>query len=450
MAHDHRLVQTATLGGRRSQEPAFLPMTRSEALEFKRRHHASTFWCGDLLGGCGGRLGIKIYWDRVAHFAHHSSTNRCTRQHGGIDSADHLYAGKHVNRWLSGQGLPERRPHFDGDFATGGSCHRLTLPATDEHPAIFFEFTERMDAGLERLLDHMADRSPSWLVQRNPDLVHRLVRADGHALRFRMRTEGFERVVDIGVTSYGGHTQWHPISECSLTREGITSPCLDELRKKRNRREAGPRSASASTRDPARIPDQGIRPHPLVSGLRLCLDERDWSGVRHFAERLRLYLSTSSDPTITRHRSEVQQLLRESADALDRFQPRTAVTRIPARNTAAPSPRTSPKQGSSGRPGSEQRPPGIYAVPEQAGAKPARSEPKRPRKPRKNKKKTRRQVAEPRARAQRNEAPDQLNASVHARADELIKESGQRPEPGPVVDENALRKLQERFNTRLR
>lgn len=35
------------------------------------RGDRDTFWCGLLLGGCGGRPTTKLYTDRVCHFAHH-------------------------------------------------------------------------------------------------------------------------------------------------------------------------------------------------------------------------------------------------------------------------------------------------------------------------------------------------------------------------------------------
>ncbi|MFJ9557740.1 hypothetical protein ACIRPH_28350 [Nocardiopsis sp. NPDC101807] len=66
MTYDHRLVQTATLGGRRSDEPVFLPMERHLALSFRDRHQDATFWCGELLGGCGGQVGVENYLDFLA------------------------------------------------------------------------------------------------------------------------------------------------------------------------------------------------------------------------------------------------------------------------------------------------------------------------------------------------------------------------------------------------
>ncbi|MBB5489603.1 hypothetical protein [Nocardiopsis metallicus] len=398
MTYDHRMVQTATLGGRLSYDPVFLPMERHLALEFKDRDPEATFWCGELLGGCGGQLGVKIYWEKVAHFAHHSSTNQCTRQFGGIDSADHLFAGKHVNRWLSANGLTQREPRFEGDFDTGGTCHRLTLPAIGEEPTILFEFTKHVNPGVQRLLSQGLDRPQAWFVQNNSELVQRLTRTDGHALRFRMRTEGFERRVDVGTTSPDGQTWWRPIEECSLEIEHRSSPPPMALPK--------PVVAPAPMPNPrargrSREPGQ-ILPHPRIERLRTALKQGDWKEARQSSDRLLWLLKGAKDIGITHYRGEAEELLEISRKALRHLMPRATLTVHSQERVTAPSttPVPAPRQS--------QPTPKTAGIPTQ----PRRS---------KNKKQNRRRGS---------------TSAVPA----------QRSELATKVDENALLKLQERFN----
>ncbi|GAB2490413.1 hypothetical protein GCM10026982_13370 [Nocardiopsis aegyptia] len=274
---------------------------------------------------------MRIYRDRVAHFAHHSSTNECTRRYGGIDSADHLYAGKQVNRWLRAQGLSQRRLRFDGDFQRGGACHRVTLPATDEYPAITFEFTSHLGAGLERLLDDSETSPSTWLAKDNPPLVRRFIGEHGHALRFRMRTEGLDRVMDIGVVPSNRLPEWYPLSDFSLGPEGFAGPGLrTPPRDPRTQRKAAP----------ARKPHPSVHAPPLVeqmmAGLRNSLDKRDRASAKHFATRLRPYLSTD-DPGAVRHRTRIQELLTEATRLLGRSSVDSLIMMIPNKPVDPPS-----------------------------------------------------------------------------------------------------------------
>lgn len=81
-----------------------------------RRHGDDTFWCGLLLGGCGGQLTTKLYTDRVCHFAHHPGPDGlphvCGRRARGVASADHLYVKSAAAAWFRG-----RSDQADFDFA---------------------------------------------------------------------------------------------------------------------------------------------------------------------------------------------------------------------------------------------------------------------------------------------------------------------------------------------
>ncbi|WP_149564496.1 MULTISPECIES: hypothetical protein [Streptomyces] len=65
---DTRLIQTAVLGSRSSDQPVVLPQEAHNLDESRRRYHADRFWCGTLLGGCGEELTTKRYTGRSATF----------------------------------------------------------------------------------------------------------------------------------------------------------------------------------------------------------------------------------------------------------------------------------------------------------------------------------------------------------------------------------------------
>jgi hypothetical protein len=83
------------LSSAESEEPLMLPMEAIELDVFRHRYRGETFWCGTLLGGCGGQLTTKLYMDRACHFAHHPDPDglphACGRRARGVNSADHLY-----------------------------------------------------------------------------------------------------------------------------------------------------------------------------------------------------------------------------------------------------------------------------------------------------------------------------------------------------------------------
>ncbi|PZT69617.1 hypothetical protein DN402_24600 [Streptomyces sp. SW4] len=90
--------------------PARHPPEEPHNLDRFRRHfHGKRFWCGTLLGGCGGELMTKRYETKVCHFAHypdHTGTAPvCHRVANGADSADHLFIKRDLTAWLKAQGI---------------------------------------------------------------------------------------------------------------------------------------------------------------------------------------------------------------------------------------------------------------------------------------------------------------------------------------------------------
>lgn len=114
MRGDNRQIQTAVLGGADSEEPLMLPLEAIELDAFCRRHDQDSFWCGLLLGGCGGQLTTKLYTDRVCHFAHHPGADgHCGHRGRGVASADHLYVKAAASAWLRAAGDPGGKVRFD-------------------------------------------------------------------------------------------------------------------------------------------------------------------------------------------------------------------------------------------------------------------------------------------------------------------------------------------------
>ncbi|MFI1370294.1 competence protein CoiA family protein [Streptomyces griseochromogenes] len=146
MPRDQRLVQTAVIGHTESEIPVVLPMRAGEVALFRRAHAADTFWCGRWLGGCGGRLTIKTYEDRVCHFAHIADPGRgpCRRAAVGVASTDHLYIKQQILAWLAGQSvtarasIPEDVDRLGAEvlFEPGGhGCLRVLLDTQAALPA---------------------------------------------------------------------------------------------------------------------------------------------------------------------------------------------------------------------------------------------------------------------------------------------------------------------------
>ncbi|MEV5775837.1 competence protein CoiA family protein [Streptomyces antimycoticus] len=106
---DTRLVQTAVIGTRDSDQPVILPEEPYNLDQFRRHFQQKRFWCGTLLGGCGEELMTKRYESKVCHFAHFPDRTglapTCHRVANGADSPDHLFIKRDLTDWLKTQGV---------------------------------------------------------------------------------------------------------------------------------------------------------------------------------------------------------------------------------------------------------------------------------------------------------------------------------------------------------
>ncbi|MGW0797118.1 hypothetical protein [Streptomyces sp. NPDC002692] len=220
---DTRKVHTAVIGRADSDWPVFLPYDHDDFDRFMRGRTREDFYCGLLLGGCGKKLTAKRYLDKKCHFAHRPPVH-CRRTATGEDSADHLYIGQTVQRWLQRQGYrsigvtyPDLGSGPGGAveirFGPGARLIRVQLARVPLH-------TWR--ATRERLADRHT--LVHWAYGPDSGLAHNEVEAMGHAVRFSLRTVAEHRVVFAGVQGSDHHVEWTELDECRLTDQGIVPP----------------------------------------------------------------------------------------------------------------------------------------------------------------------------------------------------------------------------------
>ncbi|MCX5194389.1 competence protein CoiA [Streptomyces sp. NBC_00249] len=220
---DTRKVQTAVVGRAGSDSPVFLPYDPADFDTFMRGRTREDFYCGTLLGGCGKKLTAKRYTDKKCHFAHRPPVH-CRRTANGESSADHLYIGQALQRWLRRQGhrgvavsYPDLGSGPGGAvelrFASGARLLRVQM---DRLPSRTWR-----DAR-DRLGRTHAD-GVHWAYGPDSGLAHNEVEVSGHAVRFSCRTERGTREVYVGTQSGGRAVVFVPLAECRLTDRGIVT-----------------------------------------------------------------------------------------------------------------------------------------------------------------------------------------------------------------------------------
>ncbi|WP_030674116.1 hypothetical protein [Streptomyces cellulosae] len=228
---DTRLIQTAVIGGRDSDQPVILPEQPHNLDEFLRQFGRDDFWCGTLLGGCGEPLRPKRYVTRVCHFAHEADPGRgeCHRTTNSADGADHLFVKAHVTRWLAGQGYAAQ-----GELRSFGHCHGdavdFRLRRTKTH--LRFELHPEDYRSWRKAADSLGAKEGriEWVFGRDDALARDMVARRGYALLVRCETEGNDRRVSIGTMTDGKKTPWAPLEHCRMTESGLVTPALEELR----------------------------------------------------------------------------------------------------------------------------------------------------------------------------------------------------------------------------
>lgn len=224
---DTRKVRTAVIGRPDSDWPVFLPYDHDDFDRFMRGRTREDFYCGILLGGCGKKLTAKRYMDKKCHFAHRPPVH-CRRTATGEDSADHLYIGQAVQRWLRRQGCRSVKVSYPDvgtgpggvveiRFGPGARLIRVQLARLPLH---------EWRTARERLSDRHT--LVHWAYGPDSGLAHNEVEVTGHAIRFSCRTVGEDRKVYVGTQGSDHHVEWTGLAECHLTDQGIITPRLME------------------------------------------------------------------------------------------------------------------------------------------------------------------------------------------------------------------------------
>ncbi|MCX5345913.1 hypothetical protein [Streptomyces atratus] len=215
MGVDNRQIQTAVLEDPESDDPVVCPTDADELDEFREEFSETTFWCGVLLGGCGGQLLTRRGNVRVSHFAHFPDPDgllpECGRRSRDVASADHLYVRTATQAWLRGQGHTPRYRYIDQDDAPVGSLVEIEL---DGHT----------------LLLHMDPTTPpDWDATEAGDIIlgpgvhidhHTLVRR-GYVNRVKFVSSGNQRVMMLGTELPHVGTDWDfELAECTVDEQG--------------------------------------------------------------------------------------------------------------------------------------------------------------------------------------------------------------------------------------
>ncbi|MGI5485088.1 hypothetical protein [Streptomyces lavendofoliae] len=236
MGVDNRQIQTAVLADPESDDPVVCPTDADELDEFREEFAGATFWCGILLGGCGGQLLTRRGNVRVSHFAHFPDPDgllpECGRRSRGVASADHLYVRAATQTWLRRQGHTPRYRYIDRDDAPVGSLVEIELDG-------------RM------LLLHMDPATPpDWDAAQAGDIVlgpgvqvdYRTLARRGYVNRVKFVSEGNQRVMMLGTELPHVGIDWDfELAECTVNEHGrLITPVVTRLEAARAAEERAP------------------------------------------------------------------------------------------------------------------------------------------------------------------------------------------------------------------
>ncbi|MET9567136.1 hypothetical protein [Streptomyces tauricus] len=228
MDMDKRRIQTAVLGDPESDEPLICPTEISELDALLQETDGMQYYCGLLLGGCGGELIAKRCNHCVCHFAHAPDPEgllpECVRRArgGNVSSADHLYVKSATQAWFRRQGHAPRYRFVDHDDAPVGSIvdislggHRLRVHVNSSVP---LDWDDKEQNTGEVIL------GPGVHIDRRQLVRQRYVN------RVKFETVDGDRIMKFGTeTPYDG-TWWFDPSECEVTAEGrLKTPVVEQV-----------------------------------------------------------------------------------------------------------------------------------------------------------------------------------------------------------------------------
>ncbi|WP_176985508.1 MULTISPECIES: competence protein CoiA family protein [unclassified Streptomyces] len=185
------------------------------------------FYCGVLLGGCGKKLTPKRYTEKKCHFAHRPPVH-CRRTETGEASADHLYIGQALGRWLLRQGYQDAEVTYLDPGSVHGGAVEVRF-GQDRSRLIRVQLARLSLQEWREIRERLADRHTHihWAYGPYCGLSHNEVHAAGHAIRISCRTKGETREVYIGTQYSDNSLAWSALTDCRLSNEGIITPRLD-------------------------------------------------------------------------------------------------------------------------------------------------------------------------------------------------------------------------------
>ncbi|MFE5709631.1 hypothetical protein ACFQ7J_02205 [Streptomyces sp. NPDC056501] len=225
-----------------SDEPLMLPMEAIELDAFRHRYEGETFWCGTLLGGCGGQLTTKLYTDRACHFAHHPDPaglpHVCGRRACCVNSADHLHVKSAAAVWLADRG---EQAEFEYS-RPGGAPLGSVVDVRWRHGALRVHLDEAVapvwDKDMEPVLGTMVPVDRDILIRRW--YVHRI----------RLDSEGTVGRVRIGSEAFGRPTEWFALDDCEMTDRGLSTPAVERIVRSRSTPPPTQRPAGKGRKEP--------------------------------------------------------------------------------------------------------------------------------------------------------------------------------------------------------
>ncbi|MGW8485454.1 zinc finger domain-containing protein [Streptomyces sp. NPDC055886] len=228
-----------------------MPLEPIELDAFRSIHEHDSFWCGLLLGGCGGQLTTKLYTDRVCHFAHHPGSDGqphiCGRQARSVNSADHLYVKSAATAWASSRGTRAAIDFAQPDGSPMGSVVDIRLVHNKLRVHLDRSVAPQWDGEHEPVLGVSVPVDPDTLIKR------------WYVNRIRLDSEGTSRRVRIGTEAFARPTEWFSLDECEMTERGLSTPAVERIVQSRS---TPPPSIRVTRRD-RKQPDARTRAHVL-------------------------------------------------------------------------------------------------------------------------------------------------------------------------------------------
>ncbi|MEK8141638.1 hypothetical protein NKH18_00630 [Streptomyces sp. M10(2022)] len=198
-----------------------MPLEAIELDAFRSLYENDSFWCGVLLGGCGGQLTTKLYTDRVCHFAHHPGPDGqphvCGRRARSVNSADHLYVKSAAADWLRNRGTQADFDFARLDGTPLGSVVDIQLAHKKLRVHLDQGVAPEWDSPDEPVLGLSVPVDQDTLIKRW--YVHRI----------RLDSEGTSRRVRIGTEAFARPTEWFSLEECEVTERGLSTPAVERI-----------------------------------------------------------------------------------------------------------------------------------------------------------------------------------------------------------------------------